>query len=237
MPTLYTALRAQHRHTIPVPKPHIPRAPKQYRFEANKALLASEQMLLGEFAHGRATKEKKKIPKRKVVIAGAGLAGLCAAYELRGLRYSVVVYEVRDRVGGRVHSFKNFIPGKTVEGGGELIGSNDPLWNSYKRHFRLEFSDVKDYGNSPVRFGKRTLTFEESQKLTDELERQLKALTELAETIVDPFEPWTNPNAKRLDAVLFGNWSARRNAVICARPLSGICSRPIMESRQTSRAC
>lgn len=206
MPTLYTALRAQHRHTILVPKPHIPRAPKQYRFEANKALLVSEQMMLGEFAHGRPSKEKRKIPNRKIAIVGAGLAGLCAAYELRGLRYSVVVYEVQDRVGGRVHSLKDFIPGKTVEGGGELIGSNHPLWNSYKRHFRLEFTDVKDYGNSPVRFGKRTLTFEESQKLTDELEKQLKALTQLAETIVDPFEPWTNPNAKRLDAVSFGNW-------------------------------
>jgi monoamine oxidase len=80
------------------------------------------------------------------------------------------------------------------------------LWNSYRRHFRLEFSDVKDYGNSPIRFGKRTLTFEESQKLTDELEKQLKALTRLAESIVDPFEPWTNPNAKRLDAVSYGDW-------------------------------
>jgi hypothetical protein len=63
MPTLYTALRAQHRHTVPVPKPHIPQAPKQYRFEANKPLLASEQMLLGEFAHGRPATEKEKIPK------------------------------------------------------------------------------------------------------------------------------------------------------------------------------
>jgi monoamine oxidase len=118
----------------------------------------------------------------------------------------VLVYEARETVGGRVRSIKDFIPGKTVEGGGELIGSNHPLWNSYRRHFRLEFSDVKDYGNSPIRFGKRTLTFEESQKLTDELEKQLKALTRLAESIVDPFEPWTNPNAKRLDAVSYGDW-------------------------------
>src|ERR1700721_760223 len=206
MPTLYTALRAQHRHTIAVPAPHVPWPAQKYRFEGNKPILASEQFLLQEFAHGRVPKEKKPTPDRKVAIVGAGLAGLCAAYELRGLKYSVIVYEAREEVGGRVRSIKDFIPGKTVEGGGELIGSNHPLWNSYKRHFRLEFSDVKDYGNSPVRFGKHTLTFEESQKLTDELEKQLKALTQLAESIVDPFEPWTNPNATRLDAVSYGDW-------------------------------
>lgn len=115
-----------------------------------------------------------------------------------------------------MHSVKNFIPGKTIEGGGELIGSNHPLWNSYKQHFRLNFSDVKDYGNSPVRFGNRTLSFEDSQKLTDELEKQLKALTELAESIVDPFEPWSNRNAKHLDAVSYGDWVRKAKC-------SGLC--------------
>jgi monoamine oxidase len=206
MPTLYTALRAQHRHTMAVPAPHVPQPTGKYRFEGRKPILASEQFLLEEFAHGGATRKKRPTPKRKVAVIGAGLAGLCAAYELRGLRYDVTVYEARERVGGRVHSLKDFIPGKTVEGGGELIGGNHPLWNSYRRHFRLEFSNVKDYGNSPIRFGTRTLTFEQSQKLTDELEKQLKALTGLAESIVDPFEPWTNPNAKRLDAVSYGEW-------------------------------
>jgi hypothetical protein len=150
MPTLYTALRAQHRHTIVVPTPRLPQPSPKYRFEGNKPILASEQFLLKEFAHGRLPREKRLPPVRKVAVIGAGLAGLCAAYELRGLKYSVVVYEARERVGGRVESIKNFIPGKTVEGGGELIGSNHPLWNSYKRHFRLQFSDVKDYGNSPL---------------------------------------------------------------------------------------
>jgi len=176
MPTLYTALRAQHRHKIPVPKAHVPRAPKRYRLVGNKAILATQQLLFETSAKGLPAKEKKPKPTRKIAIVGAGLAGLCAAYELRGLKYDVFVYEVRDRVGGRVHSLDDFIDKKVVEGGGELIGSNHPLWNSYKQHFKLNFTDVKDYGNSPVRFGKQTLTFEESQELTDELEKQLKAL-------------------------------------------------------------
>jgi monoamine oxidase len=207
MPTLYTALRAQHRHKISAAKTHIPRAPKRFRFVGNKAILQTQQVLLSTAARGIPAKaSKQQRPKRKIAIVGGGLAGLCAAYELRGLKYDVAVYEVQNRVGGRVHSLPDFIKKKVVEGGGELIGSNHPLWNSYRHHFRLEFSDVKDYGNSPVRFGKHTLTFEESLDLTDELEKQLKALAELAESIVDPFEPWTNRNARQLDSVSLGSW-------------------------------
>jgi monoamine oxidase len=83
------------------------------------------------------------------------------------------------------------VTGKIAEGGGELIGSNHPLWNSYKHHFGLSFTDVKDYGNSPFRLKGKTLSADESKNLTDQIEEQLKLLTNLAESIVDPFEPWT----------------------------------------------
>src|SRR3954454_14323285 len=39
---------------------------------------------------------------RKVVILGAGIAGLVSAYELRRAGYQVTVLEARDRIGGRV---------------------------------------------------------------------------------------------------------------------------------------
>src|SRR5712671_1997236 len=141
MPTLYTALRAQHRHKLLVPTQSLPK-PKKAVGEKTKSLLASEQFLMirsGAHVPKRPTKKLKK----HIVVVGAGLAGLCAAYELRGLGYDVRVYEARDRVGGRVHSLDQFIPGKVVEGGGELIGTNHPLWNSYAKRFRLRFSDVK----------------------------------------------------------------------------------------------
>ena len=40
----------------------------------------------------------------------------------------VVVYEAQGRVGGRVSTDRQFISGKLVEAGAELIGENHPLW-------------------------------------------------------------------------------------------------------------
>ena len=60
----------------------------------------------------------------------------------RSAGYDVTVVEARNRVGGRVISFSDLVPGKNVEGGGELIGSNHPAWVGYAKQFKLEFLDV-----------------------------------------------------------------------------------------------
>ncbi len=62
---------------------------------------------------------------RRVVVAGAGLAGLTAALDLTEVGWEVVVLEARDRVGGRVFTLRNaFDDGLHVEGGGESIDDN-----------------------------------------------------------------------------------------------------------------
>lgn len=138
-------------------------------------------------------------------MVGAGLAGLCAAYELKKLGYNVSVYEARHRVGGRAYSFR-FARNKIVEGGGELIGRNHPLWCGYAQNFKLKFSDVFDYGNSPVRFNGHTLTFEESKALADAMDPHIERLNHLADSIVDPYEPWTNANSAWLDKTSLADW-------------------------------
>ena len=77
------------------------------------------------------------------MVVGAGFSGLAAAYELSQAGYEVTVVEARNRVGGRVISFSDLVPGKIVEGGGELIGSNHPAWIAYAKQFSLEFLDVR----------------------------------------------------------------------------------------------
>jgi myosin-crossreactive antigen len=143
MPTLFTALRAQHGVAIERPRQTLPS--KEAAPQAGLSLLRVEHK--HTYAALLPTQRKRRTvrPKRRIAVIGAGLAGLCAAYELRGLGYEVSVFEAANRVGGRVQSLSKFAKGKIAEGGGELIGSNHPLWNSYRQHFGLHFSDVKDY--------------------------------------------------------------------------------------------
>ena len=47
-------------------------------------------------------------------------------------------------MGGRVLTFRDFVPGKHVEGGGELVGSNHPTWVAYAERFKLSFLDVTE---------------------------------------------------------------------------------------------
>jgi len=75
--------------------------------------------------------------KPKVVIIGAGLAGLTVAYRLHQKGYPVTVYEARPRVGGRVHSvlIKNFDGTYSVA---ELEGQN--IRDGGKAHYFLSLA-------------------------------------------------------------------------------------------------
>jgi monoamine oxidase len=60
------------------------------------------------------------LPGRRVVVVGAGFAGLAAAEALADRGAEVVVLEARDRVGGRVHS-QRLENGAVVELGAEFV--------------------------------------------------------------------------------------------------------------------
>ena len=61
-------------------------------------------------------------PGGEVVVVGAGIAGLTAAYRLHQAGVRVRVLEAQERVGGRMFSLRGFFPdGQVAELGGELI--------------------------------------------------------------------------------------------------------------------
>jgi monoamine oxidase len=60
--------------------------------------------------------------REPVIVLGAGLAGLYAAFELESRGHPVTVLEARDRVGGRIRTL-DAVPGRP-EGGGNTIGPN-----------------------------------------------------------------------------------------------------------------
>jgi len=176
------------------------------RRDMMRTTLAASAGLLLSTTIASAEEEKKKTGKRIVVI-GAGFAGLAAAYELAQAGYSVTVLEARNRVGGRVLSFNDVAAGKNVEGGGELIGSNHPTWVSYADKFKLTFLDVTEDENaeSPIVLNGKRLTKEESEKLWEDMTEGLSRLNADAAK-VDADEPWKSPDAKKLDLRSLAAW-------------------------------
>lgn len=76
---------------------------------------------------------------RKVVVLGAGVAGLAAAYELQKRGFEVTVLEARDRVGGRVWTVREgFEDGQFAEIGAVRIGSTHVNVLAYAKEFDLE---------------------------------------------------------------------------------------------------
>jgi monoamine oxidase len=143
---------------------------------------------------------------KRVIIVGAGFAGLSCAHELKSLGYDVVVVEARPRIGGRVVSFRDFIPGKTAEGGGEYIGLNHPHWWAYKTQFGLEYVEVvPDDADTPIVLGGQRLDKAASDAIWAEMDTAFKPLIGDA-TGVNIEEPWLSPNAKELDYRSTADW-------------------------------
>jgi monoamine oxidase len=64
-------------------------------------------------------------PGTRIVVVGAGLAGLTCAYRLQQAGYYAQIYEASDRIGGRCFTgYGDFAEGQIYEHGGELIDDN-----------------------------------------------------------------------------------------------------------------
>src|SRR5258708_30966121 len=92
---------------------------RRREFLSQTAIAAATLSLspLGTFAFDQAKLERRGAPKR-VIIVGAGLAGLSAAYELTEAGHDVTVLEARARPGGRVQTLRDqFSDGLYAEAG------------------------------------------------------------------------------------------------------------------------
>ena len=81
-------------------------------------------------------------PGARVVVVGAGLAGVTAAYRLAQNGVRVRLYEARDRIGGRCWTARGFGDGQTAEHGGEFIDTRHVHLRALAAELRLQLDDL-----------------------------------------------------------------------------------------------
>jgi monoamine oxidase len=93
----------------------------------------------------------KRGPRKRVVVLGAGVAGLAAAFELDAAGHEVTVLEARTRPGGRVLTLREpFADGLHAEAGATRIASTNDWTLKYVRQFGLELVPFRPSGLADV---------------------------------------------------------------------------------------
>lgn len=96
-------------------------------------------------------------PAKRIIILGAGLAGMTAGLELVKAGHEVIILEARDRPGGRVHTLREpFTDGQFAESGAARIPDDHDLTIKYVRQFSLELEPMYPSRLSAVVFDIKT---------------------------------------------------------------------------------
>lgn len=144
-----------------------------------------------------------------VIVLGAGLAGLSAARDLMNAGADVRVLEARSRAGGRVEQ-TTLADGRLMQLGGEVVGPSHTAYTQLVDELGLTLvpafaglpgDDVwmlasgRHVGELPF--------FDDADRASYErAEAEFRRLV----ASVDPDDPWSHPDAERLDRLSVGQW-------------------------------
>ena len=164
---------------------------------------------------------------KKVVVVGAGLAGLTAAYELTDAGFDVFVLEAQKRVGGRVFTMRDqFADGLYAEAGASRIPNNHHRTIEYLKKFNLPLEPFRSTELPDIYYlhGKRVVAKrDELAQLPLDLtadERNLglaglrkKYIDSVLEEIGDPgSEGWSPASFRKYDQMTFVEFLKRQGA-------------------------
>src|SRR5579884_1199882 len=197
---------------------HLVRAQEQHGCEdaltrgdfTRRLLGASACALLAPVARAYASSLARG--RERIVIVGAGIAGLTAALHLHDAGVAATVYESSDRIGGRMHSERGYwSDGQHTEWCGAMIDSSHDHMHALARRFGLPLTDT--YASMPPRardtsyFNGRYYAMEQADRdfapVYRILQEQLRSIGEV--TTYDS----ATPLARKLDLMSMRTWIER----------------------------
>lgn len=150
----------------------------------------------------------------RIIVVGAGLAGLSAARKLLLGGHDVAVIEAGSRLGGRVRTVREpFRDGQYVESGAEWIDTNHHRMLALLARHGMELQGEGQQWTTIRRWLHRDGRLQSPTDLGKEVYRQLTAFEDIvydaAGTIDDPANPQRSRSAAQLDAISLADAAAR----------------------------
>src|SRR5687767_503265 len=164
---------------------------------------------------------------RKVIVIGAGLAGLSSAYELTRAGHEVIVLEARTRSGGRVWTLRDSFPeGLWAEAGATNVFDNHEWTMKYAMELGVALDPMESSGGASIFHirGKRIfikpgnpvewpLELKPEEKGLGRGALWAKYVAPVVKELGDPETPdWLNSPLKRYDAMSFAEFLRRQGA-------------------------
>ncbi|WP_108637856.1 flavin monoamine oxidase family protein [Mycobacterium rhizamassiliense] len=162
-----------------------------------------------------------------VVVVGAGFAGLAAARELTQQGYDVLVFEGRDRVGGR--SFTGSVAGLPADMGGTFVGPTQDAVLALAAELGVASTPTYHDGKNVIQWRGRTRSYRgtiprlslagliDIGRLRWQFERIARRIPVSA--------PWAAHDARQLDGLSLGAWLRAARATASSRDLMAIMAR------------
>ena len=208
------------------------------------AAVAAPGPLSSAAGGGRATK--------RVIVIGAGIAGLCAAYELSASGHDVTVLEAQKVPGGRVHTLRApFADGLYAEAGASRIPTSHDLTLGYARLFGLPLVPFAPADIPSIRYayGQRTKIVPEGafewptgvpaeQKRMTPPEVRRRYIDALADQITSPFAgDWMPASLKQYDSITRDEYLRSEGVSEAALRMMNLGSTPVARFARSWTCC